>query len=69
MRRKGAIIILALLVSAMFNGCTPVQRGAVGGAAVGAAAGGLIGGNRKSALIGAGAGALGGALLNDALYR
>jgi outer membrane lipoprotein SlyB len=48
---------------------TPAQEGAVGGAAVGAIAGQLIGGNTTSTLIGAGVGALGGALLNDELKK
>jgi osmotically inducible lipoprotein OsmB len=36
---------------------------------VGAVGGAVIGGGTKSTLIGAGAGALGGALLNDALSK
>jgi hypothetical protein len=74
MKRRGAILILCLLISIpiLSGGCanmTPAQKGAVGGAAVGGAAGGLIGGSRKATLIGAGAGALGGALLNDELKK
>lgn len=69
--KKGFVILCLLISIAIFcDGCaTPAQRGAVGGAAVGAAAGQIIGRNTKSTLIGAGAGALGGALLNDALRR
>lgn len=68
MRKK--LIIPAVLVfgfSTMFQGCqtTPAQDGAMGGAAVGAIAGQLIGRDTESTLIGAGAGALGGAIFND----
>jgi len=68
------IIVLCLLISIpiLFGGCanmTPAQEGAVGGAAVGAVAGQLIGGNTTSTLIGAGVGALGGALINDELKK
>jgi osmotically inducible lipoprotein OsmB len=72
MKRK--FIVMFCLFLALFvtiGGCanmTPTQRGAVGGAAVGAVAGQLIGGNTTATLIGAGAGALGGALLNDARH-
>jgi osmotically inducible lipoprotein OsmB len=74
MKRRSVIIVLCLLISIpiLFGGCanmTPAQEGAVGGAAVGAIAGQLIGGNTTSTLIGAGAGALGGALLNDELKK
>ena len=67
---KKGLISLCLLACIAFlsQGCvtsTPAQRGAVGGAAAGALAGQVIGGNTKSTLIGAGAGAIGGALLND----
>ena len=71
MKRKGMILVLCLVIpfSGLIQGCaTPAQRGAVGGAAVGGLAGALIGGNRKGTLIGMGAGALGGALLNDATH-
>ena len=66
------IVLLCLFVglSVVFSGCanmTATQKGAVGGAAVGAVAGQIIGGNTTATLIGAGAGALGGALLNDHL--
>ncbi len=73
MKRKRIIILCLLLSTAIFftacAGMSPTQRGAVGGAAVGAIAGQLIGGNTSSTLIGAGAGALGGALLNDQLDK
>ena len=66
MKRRVAIIILCLLISIpiLFGGCanmTAAQKGAVGGA--------LIGGSTKATLIGAGVGALGGALLNDVLNK
>ena len=66
--KKGFISLCLLACIAYFShGCasTPAQRGAVGGAAAGAVAGQIIGRDTKSTLIGAGAGALGGALLND----
>lgn len=72
MKRSVARIILCLLIPVFFCGCadmTPAQKGAVGGAAVGGAAGGLIGGSRKATVIGAGVGALGGALLNDEMKK
>jgi len=74
MKRRGAIVVLCLLITIpiLFGGCanmTPAQKGAVGGAALGGVAGGLIGGSRKATLIGAGVGALGGALLNDELNK
>ena len=74
MMRRRTIAVLCLLISIpiLFGGCanmTPAQTGAVGGAAVGAIGGQLIGGTTSSTLIGAGAGALGGALLNDQLQK
>ena len=74
MKRRVAIIILCLLISIpiLFSGCanmTATQKGAVGGGAVGAVAGQLIGGSTKATMIGVGVGALGGALLNDALNQ
>jgi hypothetical protein len=74
MRRRNFTVFFVLLIALTFllGGCanmTPTQKGAVGGAAVGAVAGQLIGGNTKATLIGAGAGALGGALLNDARHK
>lgn len=70
MYKELSISVLVLLgLSTLFQGCqtTAAQDGALGGAAVGAIAGQLIGGDTESTLIGAGAGALGGALFND--YR
>jgi osmotically inducible lipoprotein OsmB len=74
MKRRVAIISLCLLISIpiLFSGCanmTATQKGAVGGGAVGAVAGQLIGGSTKATMIGVGVGALGGALLNDALNQ
>jgi osmotically inducible lipoprotein OsmB len=74
MKKRGAIIVLCLLIfiPILFGGCagmTPAQKGAVGGSALGAIAGQLIGGNTTSTLIGAGVGALGGALINDELKK
>ncbi|WP_217909446.1 YMGG-like glycine zipper-containing protein [Desulfosediminicola flagellatus] len=69
------ILLASLLVSMLFMGvgcspyATPAQHGAVRGGAVGAVAGQAIGRDTKSTLIGAGAGALGGALLNDERAR
>ena len=66
------IVVLLLVLTFLVGGCanmTPTQKGAVGGAAAGAVAGQLIGGNTKATLIGAGVGALGGALLNDARHN
>ena len=70
MIKRHSIFVLVLFgFGVFFKGCetTPAQSGALGGAAVGAVAGQLIGGDTESTLIGAGAGALGGALFND--YR
>lgn len=67
--------LLSLLASMLFmnTGCmpyaTPAERGAVSGAAMGAIAGQAIGRNTKSTLIGAGAGALGGAVINNERAR
>lgn len=74
MMKKIAIFNLCMLVIApvFFSGCgptTPGERGAIGGAAVGAAAGQIIGRDTKSTLIGAGVGAVGGALLNNELKK
>jgi hypothetical protein len=67
MKNVWFVLCLLLTIAVLSVGCatTPVQRGAVGGGAAGAVAGQLIGGNTKSTLIGAGVGALGGALFND----
>ena len=71
MKKKGLILTCLLVsVSLFFGACagmTPAQKGAIGGGAVGAITGQLIGGDTTSTLIGAGVGALGGALLNDAI--
>ena len=71
MTRRLRITVLSLLLcSLLLAGCataTPAQKGAMGGAVVGGLAGQMIGGNTSSTLIGAGVGALGGALLNDHL--
>lgn len=74
MIRKIAIFNLCILVFVpiLFSGCgptTPGERGAIGGAAAGALVGQAIGKDTASTLIGAGAGAVGGALLNRELYR
>lgn len=72
MNSKTLTLLLCLLIPTFFVGCanmTPTQKGAATGAAVGAVAGQLIGGSTSATLIGAGAGALGGALLNDALDK
>ena len=66
--KKGFIsLCLLACIALMAQGCatTPVQQGAVSGAAVGAVAGQVIGKNREATAIGAGVGALGGALFND----
>jgi len=74
MKTRGTILLLCLFVSipVFLSGCGPhgttyAQRGAISGAAAGAITGQIIGRDTKSTLIGAGAGALGGALLNDGL--
>jgi osmotically inducible lipoprotein OsmB len=68
MKRAVKIMIAAVISSCLLAGCataTPTQKGAMTGAVVGGLAGQLIGGNTSATLIGAGAGALGGALLSD----
>ena len=65
-------LFLLFTIPMLFGGCadmTAAQKGAVGGGAAGAVAGQLIGGNTKATLIGAGVGALGGALINDELKK
>jgi len=74
MKKKIVIIQICLLISLPFLGgacadMTPAQKGAVAGTVVGAASGGLLLGSRRAAVIGAGVGALGGALLNDELNK
>jgi len=70
---KGFFVLCVLtLMAVSIGGCatsTPAQRGAASGAAVGAITGQIVGKNSKSTMIGAGVGALGGALLNDAQAR
>ncbi len=69
------IVLASSLLSMLFMnaGCmpyaTPGERGAMSGAAVGAVAGQALGRNTKSTLIGAGAGALGGAVINNERAR
>jgi len=70
----GCLVTILLASLSLINvGCstyaTPGEVGAARGAAVGAIAGQAIGRNTKSTLIGAGVGALGGAVLNDARAR
>jgi osmotically inducible lipoprotein OsmB len=70
MKRAVKILIAAVVLPCLLVGCataTPTQKGAMKGAVVGGLAGQLIGGDTSATLIGAGAGALGGALLSD--YR
>ncbi|MBN2326741.1 MAG: hypothetical protein JXR73_06270 [Candidatus Omnitrophica bacterium] len=61
------LILSIITLSIIFTGCytTPAQRGAMGGAAIGGIAGQIIGGDTEATLIGAGVGALSGALFND----
>lgn len=61
-----SIAAASLLVFSL-QGCqtTPAQRGAMGGGAIGAVAGQIIGGDTEATLLGAGIGALGGAMAND----
>lgn len=71
-RKSLSAIFLYLLITSFVLGCadmTPTQKGAAVGGAVGAVGGQIIGGSTGATLIGAGAGALGGALLNDALNK
>ncbi len=71
MKRMIFGVFAALGMSLLFAGCTatPAQKGAMGGGALGAVAGQLIGGDTEATLIGAGVGALGGALLNDEIDK
>lgn len=74
MKNRITTLALCLLftIPMLFGGCadmTAAQKGAVGGGAAGAIAGQIIGGNTKATLIGAGVGALGGALINDELKK
>lgn len=70
MKQRLLVLILCLAAPVALGGCadmTPTQKGAAYGAGAGAIAGQLIGGSTEATLIGAGVGALGGALFND--YR
>lgn len=60
-----ALLVIGALV--WQTGCTttPAQRGALGGGAIGAAAGQILGDDTESTLLGAGIGALSGAMAND----
>ena len=73
MTKTTILLVLAALCLCILTACeTPSQRRhALGGAVIGGAAGGLIGRDVESAAIGAGAGALGGALIapRDRGYR
>ena len=67
-------LLAVLLASMLFNaGCSTypsaAEVGGARGAAAGAIAGQAIGRNTKSTLIGAGIGAVGGAVLNDQRAR
>lgn len=71
MRKILVILCFFTSVALFLSGCaysTPTQRGAASGAVSGAVAGQIIGKNTKSTMIGAGVGALGGALVNDARH-
>lgn len=67
---KVSILIVAVsLAGAALGGCntgSPAAQGAVVGGLAGAAVGGIAGGNVQSAAIGAGVGAVGGAIIADA---
>ena len=73
MKKAKFTLCVLIAIAFMYSGCagpmTATQRGAAGGAAVGAVAGQLAGKNTKATMIGAGVGALGGALLNDAQQK
>ncbi len=63
---KGIVLVLGIAFLTSACQTTPAQDGAMWGGAIGAAAGQIIGGDTKATLIGAGVGALGGAIVNDA---
>jgi osmotically inducible lipoprotein OsmB len=73
MKKTTILLLIAALCLCILAACeTPAQRrAALGGAVIGGAAGGLIGKDVKSTAIGAGAGAVGGALIapRDREYR
>lgn len=60
-------ILIGALIALTAAGCytTPAQRGAMAGGAIGAAAGQIIGGDTEATLLGAGIGAISGAIAND----
>lgn len=63
------LITILFAASVAFVGCTPTQKGAAGGAAIGAGVGALVAGdgNRGTgALIGGAVGGLGGAAIGSA---
>jgi len=64
-------LLISILISMIFGGCTTVQKGAgigaVGGGGLGAIIGHQSGHAGEGALIGAGAGALAGALIGDTM--
>ncbi|MBZ9936471.1 hypothetical protein LB518_09210 [Mesorhizobium sp. BR1-1-16] len=70
---KPSILIVAVtLAGAALAGCStgsPAGDGAVVGGLAGAAVGGIAGGNVQSAAIGAGVGAIGGAVIADAASK
>ncbi|PIR05004.1 MAG: hypothetical protein COV57_01460 [Candidatus Liptonbacteria bacterium CG11_big_fil_rev_8_21_14_0_20_35_14] len=61
------LLIVSVFVIFLNTGCqtTPTQSGAMWGGVIGGVAGQIIGHDTESTLLGAGAGALGGALLNN----
>ncbi len=67
--KKLTSIVLALALSTAMVGCTTTEQGAVGGAVIGGLAGQALGGNTESTLIGAGVGAVTGALIGKSLER
>lgn len=71
MKPLRTLVVLGVLgTSLSFTACTPTQKGATGGAAIGAGAGALIGNQNdnagEGALIGAAVGGLSGALIGNA---
>lgn len=67
--KSHTLIALFFAASFAFVGCTPTQKGATGGAAIGAGVGALVAGdgNRATgALIGGAVGGLGGAAIGSA---
>lgn len=68
-----SVLICLFFITALFSGCTTVQKGAAVGAAGGAGLGAIIGHQSghtgEGALIGAGVGALTGALAGDVIEK